>query len=285
MKAAILVENTARVATTFLAEHGFSLYLEDQGIRVLYDTGKSDVFIKNAEKLNIDLTQLDYVIISHGHADHSGGMRYLIDYYRKKMVMRKPVLLMTEPRIFLRRRALIDRGLGGVQECSFEVDQELLEQYFDVRFEPGVRWLTPNLVYLGKPERNNDFEGKVPQVPKILMDGTWQDDLVDEDTQLAYVHQNREEISIFSGCSHSGLCNIIEFAKKVTGSERVHTFLGGMHLQAPPDWVMEKTKAYIASSDIRQFYACHDIDWKSKLELIEVSNFKDCGAGTQVELI
>lgn len=285
MKAYILVENTARVATTFLAEHGFSLYLEDNGIRILYDTGHSDIFIQNAEKLNIDLTGLDYVIISHGHADHSGGLRYLMDYYREKRVMRKPVLLMTEPRIFLRRRALVDRGPGGVQECSFEVDPGELERCFQVEFEAGVRWLTPDLVYLGKPERRNDFEGKVPQIPKILIHGEWEDDLVDEDTQLAYLHKSKEEISIFSGCSHSGLCNIIEFAKKVTGADRVHTFLGGMHLQNPPEFVMEKTKAYIEQAGVKQFYACHDIDLQSKLKLIAVSNFKDCGVGTTVELI
>lgn len=284
MKAYLLVENTARVATTFLAEHGFSLYLEDEGIRVLYDMGRSDIFIKNAEKLNLDLTDLDYVIVSHGHADHSGGLRHLMRYYKKRNVWKKPVLLMTEPRIFLRRRALIDRGLGGVQECSFPVEPHQLESFFQVEFEPGLRWLSPNLLYLGKPERNNDFEGKVPQVPKILIQGQWKEDLVEEDTQLAYIHKDQTKISIFSGCSHSGLCNIIDYAKKVTGIDHVHTFLGGMHLQNPPEWVMEKTQQYISNCNVSQFYACHDIDMQSKLKLITVSNFCDCGVGTVVEL-
>ena len=66
-------------------QHG----LEDEHVKVLYDTGYSDKFIKNAEALNIDLLTADYVIISHGHYDHSGGLKHLIKYYRDRGLARK----------------------------------------------------------------------------------------------------------------------------------------------------------------------------------------------------
>ena len=73
MKLILLVENNSLYDTFFHAEHGFSAYVEDEGKKILYDTGYSDAFIKNAEQMNIDLTDLDYVIVSHGHYDHCRG--------------------------------------------------------------------------------------------------------------------------------------------------------------------------------------------------------------------
>lgn len=280
MKATLLLENNSLFGTRLLAEHGFSLYLEDAHTRILYDTGYSDAFIRNAEKLDVDLTQLDYVVISHAHRDHSGGVKHLIRYYRDNAVMHRPVMLVTGEEIFFRRRFINEEN----RECGFDTDRDILEEYFRLEFEPCVRWLTPNLAYLGKIPRLNGFEGRVPQTPRILIDGEWKDDYVYEDTQLAYRHKNGREVSVFSGCSHAGICNIIEYAKSVTGAAGVHTFLGGLHLQQPPEEVIRGTVEYVGSAGVRQFYACHDTDMPSKLRLIAVSNFIEAGVSTTVEL-
>jgi len=90
---------------------------------------------------------------------------------------------------------------------------------------------------------------------------------------------------VLSGCSHSGICNIIEFAKEVTGAKHVHTFLGGLHLQDPPEELIQSTVDYIERAKVKQFYACHDTDMPSKLRLSAVSNFIEAGVSTRVELI
>lgn len=281
MKVTVLLENNSLFGTRYLAEHGFSLYIEDEQTRILYDTGYSYPFLKNAIKMGIDLAQLDYVIISHAHRDHSGGVKYLIQYYQENAVMHKPVMLVTGEEIFYRRRFINEEN----RECGFDTDRDVIEKYFRLEFEPNVRWLTPNLAYLGKIPRLNSFEGRVPQTPKIMINGVWEDDYVYDDTQLAYKHKNGKEVSVLSGCSHAGICNIIEYAKKVTGAESVHTFLGGLHLQQPPEEVIAGTIEYVKNAKVKQFYACHDTDMPSKLRLIAVSNFIEAGVSTKVELI
>ena len=71
-------------------EHGLSILLETDRHRILLDTGASDVFIRNAKRLNIDLTTVDYVFISHGHSDHAGGLRYLMEINQQAKIIVSP---------------------------------------------------------------------------------------------------------------------------------------------------------------------------------------------------
>lgn len=79
MKITTLIEN-AHASGNLISEHGLSLYIETKKHKILFDTGQSNAFILNAEKLNIDLKQVDIVIISHGHYDHIGGLIHFFEY-------------------------------------------------------------------------------------------------------------------------------------------------------------------------------------------------------------
>src|SRR5208337_128243 len=76
MRTTILTDNTALFDRMFVAEHGFSAYIEAEGKRILFDTGYSGAFLQNAGKMQIDLFDLDYIVLSHGHFDHTGGLWY-----------------------------------------------------------------------------------------------------------------------------------------------------------------------------------------------------------------
>src|SRR5665647_2304783 len=97
-----------------------------------------------------------------------------------------------------------------------DVDLGSLKEYFDVRFEMKPLFITKNLVFLGDIEHTNSFEFKTPRASMRYRDGKWEEDLVWEDTQLAYLHKNGEEVSVISGGSHHGICTLMEYAKKVT---------------------------------------------------------------------
>lgn len=86
MNVTILVDNTALFDRFFTAEHGFSAYIEAEGCRVLFDTGYSDAVLKNAQKMRIDLLGLDYIVLSHGHLDHTGGLYHLIRLFTEAIL-------------------------------------------------------------------------------------------------------------------------------------------------------------------------------------------------------
>lgn len=280
MKVTLLLENNSLFCKYLNAEHGFSAWIEDEDIKVLYDFGFSDKFIKNAEALGIDLRQADYVVLSHGHKDHFGGLKYLLKYYDDMAMARKPIMLFTSEEIFIKRYNFTKNGPSGL-----DVSREKLERYFDIRVSPEPLWLTKNLCFMGITEISNDFERKVPQAPKKFKDGQWMDDFVDEDTQFAYRHKNGKEVSIVAGCAHYGICNIMEYAKKLTGATQIHTYLGGSHLRIDevPQSQVDKTCEYVKQQNIKNFYICHDTDLHCKLALWNATPSKEAGVGLVVE--
>jgi 7,8-dihydropterin-6-yl-methyl-4-(beta-D-ribofuranosyl)aminobenzene 5'-phosphate synthase len=281
VKVTLLLENNSLYCNYLNAEHGFSAWIEDEDIKVLYDFGFSDKFIRNAEALGIDLRIADYVVLSHGHKDHFGGLKYLLKYYKEKAMARKPVFLISHEDIFLKRYNFKKNGPSGL-----DVSREILEKHFEVRISPGPLWLTSNLCYMGIITPTNDFERQVPQAPKIFRNGKWMDDYVDEDTQFAYRHKNGEEVSIVAGCAHYGICNIMGSAKQLTGAKRIHTYIGGSHLRIDEvsQSQVDKTCEYIKQQKIKNFYICHDTDLHCKLALWNATPSKEAGTGLVVEI-
>ena len=284
MKVTVLLENTSMYSKYLNSEHGFSAWIEDEDMKILLDCGYSDKFIKNAEALGINLLQADYVILSHGHWDHTGGLKHLIKYYRDNAMARKPILLFTSEDIFLKRYEF-----NWNTQVGLDVSREVMEQWFDVRVTPEPFWLTKNLCFMGLTERTNDFEHIHPQTSQQLRDGKWCDDVVDEDTQLAYRHKNGEEVSIVATCAHYGICNIMEYAKKLTGASSVHTYLGGSHLRIDevPQSQVDKTCEYLISHPLKNFYICHDTDLHCKRALWNAAPeaSKEAGTGLVLDLV
>ncbi|MCJ7616886.1 MAG: MBL fold metallo-hydrolase [Desulfobacterales bacterium] len=280
MKVTLLLENNCLFGKYLNAEHGFSAWIEDDGFKVLYDCGYSDNFIRNAGALGIDLREADYVVLSHGHHDHTGGLKYLIKYFKDNAMAKKPILLFTHEDIFLKVFNFKKNRPSGM-----DVSREFVDKYFDVRVTPEPLWVTKNLCYMGMCEITNDFEHKVPQRPKKLINGEWLDDLVDEDTQFAYKHKNGEEVSVVTGCAHYGICNIMEYAKKLTGAHQINTYLGGSHLRIDeiPQSQLDKTCEYVKEQKIKNFYICHDTDLHCKLALWNATPSKEAGVGLVVE--
>jgi len=280
MKVTLLLENNSLFNRYLNAEHGYSAWIEDDDVKILYDCGYSDKFIKNAEELGIDLRTADYVIISHGHYDHSGGFKYLLQHYRDNAMFRKPVLLFAHEDILLPKYEF-----NWNKKLGMDVDLDVMKQYFNVRIEGGPLWLTKNLCYMGLTEISNDFEREFPQTPMKYKDGEWVDDYVIEDTQFCYKHKNGEEVSVVSACAHYGICNIMEYAKKLTGAKHVNTYLGGSHMRREEisDRQLDKTCEYVKNEKIDNFHICHDTDLTCKLALANAAPIKEAGVGLVVE--
>ncbi len=228
MKLSILADNTA--SGSFLAEHGLSYFIEYDK-KILFDTGHSDVFVKNAEALSIDLDDADYIVLSHGHWDHGNGLKYL---------RRKP--LICHPSAFDKKYRLDGRTYNGI-ELSYDEAVKLFE--LGVSREPVE--LSENIVFLGEIPRTTPFESK--ETPFVDEHGA--PDFIRDDSALAAVDDG--ELVIITGCSHSGICNIIEYAKKVTGIQDVRTVIGGLHLKDDGEQTRETIK-YLKKTGVK--YVC-----------------------------
>ena len=140
MKLTVLTENTA--GAYFLAEHGLSYYIEYDNKKILFDAGATDVFLENAEKLNINLEEIDLIALSHGHWDHGNGLKYLKD---------KP--LICHPGSFIKRfRKGEDKNIG------LDLTYEELKAKFSLITSKEPYYITPNIIFLGDIPRLNTFE-------------------------------------------------------------------------------------------------------------------------------
>ncbi len=140
--------------------------------------------------------------------------------------------------------------------------------------------LTERLIFLGEIERVNDFEAKNP-LGTILRNGVEEDDFLFDDSALAYKSPNG--LIIITGCSHAGICNIVEYAKKVCGDERVVDVIGGFHLLNPSAEQLQGTVEYFKSLHTDSLHACHCTDLNSKIALSKVSYLKEVGVGLMLE--
>ncbi|WP_321374078.1 MBL fold metallo-hydrolase [uncultured Draconibacterium sp.] len=229
----ILTDNTA--GGQFLAEHGLSYLVEIDNEKILLDTGHSDVFLKNAERLNIDIeNEVKTVVLSHGHWDHGNGLKFLSNK-----------TLITHPASFVKRYRKADHTTVGLK-----LTRETIDEQFNLQESQSPIQLTKNLFFLGEIPRNNSFENQSTSFE--FADGS--DDFIPDDSALAAIIDN--ELVIITGCSHSGICNICEHAKKVTGVNKIKAVIGGFHLKRQDQQTL-KTVEYFKQNKIAKLLPSH----------------------------
>jgi len=272
MKLTVLVDNNTVIDRYFLGEPGVSYFIECDDGKYLFDTGYSDIFLRNATKMDINLLQLDAVIISHGHNDHTWGLGELVKLYSEAIYEGYEC---KKPAIIAHPDAFLDKNVDGLDVgAMFSIDQ--LKKLFSVKLEKEPVWLSEKLVFLGEIERNNSFEARTP-IGKTLRNGIWEDDFVLDDSAMAYMSE--KGLVIITGCSHAGICNIIEYAKKVCHESRVVDVIGGFHLLDPSEEKMNSTVEYLEKCQPHTLHAAHCTDLHSKIRLAKVMNVEEVGVG------
>jgi len=275
----VLVDNSTLTDRYFCGEPGLSFLIETEGKKILFDTGYSDMFLQNAEKMGISLLDLDVVVLSHGHLDHSGGLFPLIRHMTRSIIegisVKKP-LLVAHPWCFYPRPKLPVPDIGMI------LSEQELSRFFDVCTTTTPRHLTKNLVFLGEVERNFEFERIDPGKRKIILpDGTISEDHILDDSALAF--DTSEGLVIISGCSHAGICNIVEQAKAEFGENCVIDIIGGLHLLTPSQSRLKKTGEYLQLLELKALHACHCTSLSSKTALAGYCPVQEVGTGMQLE--
>ncbi len=276
MKLTVLVDNNTLIDRYFSGEPAVSYLIEAEGKKVLFDTGYSDAFIINAEKLGMDLLDINCLVLSHGHIDHTGGLDPLLKLFMEKYLHApedKPELI-AHPSVFSRK------FFHGGPEIGSLVQKDSLLPFFTMKLSKKPVVLSENLLFLGEIDRENSFEARKP-VGKTMIEGKIEDDFVLDDSALVYT--SGEGLVIITGCSHSGICNIIAAAQKATGINRIADIIGGFHLLDPPEEQLEGTVSYFSIMHPKVLHACHCTDLQSKIRLSSVADLKEVGSGLVLE--
>ena len=275
----VLVDNATLVDRYFTSEPALSLYLECGEKRILFDTGYSDAFLMNAGKMGIDLFDLDYLVLSHGHIDHTGGLPYLLKVFLEAAIEECPHRI---PMVIAHPHCFYPRPMPRLADVGSPVDEARLSRQCPVTTSRSPVWLTDELVFLGEIERTMD--DAVPDRHKkrtIITPGGMQPDRILDDTALAY--RSSSGLVIVTGCSHSGVCNIIEYAKKVCAEPRIRDVIGGFHLKESDQEALGATLAYLNGVSPGALHPCHCTSLAAKIALAGIVAPGEVGVGLTLE--
>lgn len=239
-----LTENTAR-DERLACEHGLSLYIEALGHRLLFDTGASPLFIENARLLGVDLAAVEFVILSHGHYDHGGGLKAFLE-------------LNDRAEIFVHSRAFGDyyvkRRNGellfiGIEE-ELKASRQIVLTADRFTISRGIRVFSNVAQTDPLPVSNRDLLKRE--------DGQIMDDDFAHEQNL--VIEEGDKMVLFTGCAHRGIVNIVRHFHALKG-RYPDVVIGGFHLakndeDRESDQAIDQIAAFLVSTGAK-YYTCH----------------------------
>ncbi|AKJ43565.1 MBL fold metallo-hydrolase [Pragia fontium] len=275
MKLTVLLDNNTLIDRYLIGEPGVCYHIDIDGRQVLLDTGYSNVFMQNADILGIDLKQVDTIILSHGHNDHTWGLGHLMQYFdRTDRPTDKRIQLVAHPDAFAPK-------FYGDKIIGANYPQDCYSNYLDKVETKEPYYITDNLLFLGEIKRTNDFEAQRPVGQTKDCCGNLVSDYVLDDSALVYT--GPDGLVVISGCSHSGICNIVDYAISVTGDKRVSAVIGGFHLQNASNTLMARTAEHLGRIQPESLYPCHCTDLNAKIALAQSTNVNEVGVGKVLE--
>ncbi len=256
MRLTVLIDNTSILDTPYLAESGLSFLIETDEEKVVFDTGFSPIFLSNARKMGIDLTETSSVAISHGHNDHTNGLPSLGKLLQRKG---KRVPLILHPAC-LEKKWWRTKD-GELEEIGMPCSQKSLEQYFEVKPTEKPMLIGSSLYYLGAIPRKhpavNEPIGLVNNPNQLLTP-----DFVLDDS--AMVFDGEDGLVLINGCAHSGLINILSYVKELFPGKPVEAVIGGFHIQAKSQEWLKDMAEELKIFEPKRIYPCHCTDEASR---------------------
>ncbi|MEM4490077.1 MAG: MBL fold metallo-hydrolase [Desulfurococcaceae archaeon] len=258
----ILVDDYAGF-TELIGEHGFSAlitihYDDGENYRLLFDTGRTGRgLLENIKLLNVDLSNINVIVLSHRHHDHTGGLPSLVNLLKGKLIVAHTDIIKpcyVESKGFLKFNAgLSPDTKKAIHEFELVLSRKPLE-------------LAPNVWFLGEIERYYDNSYAVKQF-KTIQNGELIDDPMLDDTGLAV--RLGDKALVIAGCSHSGISNIARSARKITGVDDV-IILGGLHLaSANPEDAERVVKELLLNEGLIEAHVGHCTGLLGESKLVE----------------
>jgi 7,8-dihydropterin-6-yl-methyl-4-(beta-D-ribofuranosyl)aminobenzene 5'-phosphate synthase len=213
------------------AEHGFSVMVTvakgGKERRILFDAGLTpDGLVENMRRLDLSPKDVEVIALSHGHFDHTTGLDGIV-----RALGRPNLPVIIHPEFWSRRRIAIpgrepfempSTSKSALRGAGFEIVEEKQPSFL----------LDGSLLITGEVDRTTDFERGFP-IHQAFREGAWQPDPLILDDQAVVVNVRDKGLVVITGCGHSGIVNIVRYARKLTGVEQVYAVIGGFHLNGP----------------------------------------------------
>jgi len=245
-----------------LAEHGLSMlvtaYRGKEKHTVLFDTGYTSVGVPhNVEFLEVDLREIEALVLSHAHMDHTGSLFIMLERIGKS------IPLVVHPDAFVWPRYLdLDDG-RKLQFPRTLVKADLEHQNVDLVVSKDPTLIAHDLVAVtGEVERVTKFEKGMPNAV-LERNGKLEQDLIADDQSLV-LNLKGKGLVVLSGCAHAGIINTILHARKITGIREIHTVMGGFHLSGSVfEPIIEETIKELKQMDPAVIVPMHCTGWKA----------------------
>lgn len=261
MKVHILMNNYVR-SSKLLAQHGLSFFIEAHNKKIIFDAGQTDAFIDNAKILGLNLSEIEAVVLSHGHYDHTGGLHGLVKLNKTAEIYMHPYAL--KEKFSLKNGMLRHAGIPFELE-SIGLDQER------IKFNTKAKYIFDDILISGEIQRSNDFETRSNSLMMKEDDNLKHDDMIDE--QMLIIREKRG-IVIILGCSHPGIANCIEYASSLNPNEKILAVIGGLHLKNANKERINSTIEYLKSKNIEKIIPLHCTGFGAMSEMKRVFNDK-----------
>jgi 7,8-dihydropterin-6-yl-methyl-4-(beta-D-ribofuranosyl)aminobenzene 5'-phosphate synthase len=245
LKITAIVENTAGTIDA-AGEWGIALWIEADHHRILYDTGQGQTLLRNARLLGIDVAAAEALVISHGHADHTGGIAALVEAGFHGRIYIHPAALSSKYRL---EKTPPNRA-NGIPPASY---RSVMSRRADVVESPGPTEIAPGMIVTGAIPRRNTYEN-VPESFFLDPECTQPDLLIDDQALLI---ETPLGWTVITGCGHAGLINTLNYTKELIGNGRIACVIGGLHLFCASAERIGATIENLRAFDVELIAPCH----------------------------
>lgn len=274
LKLYTLCENTA-VRPGVSAEWGYSVLIQAADRTILFDTGSSGAILKNAANMDLDLTEVDTIVLSHGHFDHTGGLKEVLERIGKEV----PVI--AHPDVFSSKYSYHKKkDTHTYSGIPFRREQlESLGAKFELTTEPYR--ITNDIVTSGEEEQVTDYEN-IPDRLRIRTQNGYEPDALADDLSM-YIRTDLGLVVVL-GCAHRGMVNILMQSKKVMETEEIYMVVGGTHLISADENRMSKTIDALREMKVNWIGTSHCTGFTSAAKLFNAfpDSFFVNGAGSVI---
>lgn len=273
VKVTVVVENTAS-GDGMIPEHGICFWIEIGSTKVIFDTGQGGALLNNARILGVSLEQAEFVVLSHGHYDHTGGLKAVL-------------LLSPNSIVYAHQAAFQPKFACNEYGRSRAIGMPSMN-------EKSVRKLAGDVIFTTKPTQIADclfVTGEIPRVtefedtggPFFLDEGCIKSDPFLDDQALFF--ESSRGIVVLLGCAHAGVINTLLYIQQLTHGKPIHAVMGGMHLLSASRKRMNNTIKYLVRIKPDLLGPAHCTGRAATAELWEAFSQKcfPCSVGTSIE--